>query len=106
MVAQKFSLLLKHSDQESFVVSMHGTLFYISTAYFTPEYIKYIETSRYREADVDGVFLWVRRSVHFDLKDVEQRVQALGFLWALISYVTSANAKINIVTAAIDAAGD
>ncbi|RAL03877.1 uncharacterized protein BO80DRAFT_422792 [Aspergillus ibericus CBS 121593] len=105
MIAQRTKLeLIKHRDQESFVVSMHGTLFYISAAYFSPEYIRYMETTRPGEVtDVDGVLLWVRRSIHFDLKDANQRGQALKFLWALIRYIASGEARLNIVTAAIDA---
>ncbi|PGH13513.1 hypothetical protein AJ79_03644 [Helicocarpus griseus UAMH5409] len=44
MVAQRSKLPIKHSDQELFVLSMHATLFYITVAYFSPEYIRYIET--------------------------------------------------------------
>jgi hypothetical protein len=92
----------QYSDQETFVISMHGTIFYISAAYFPPEYIQYIEANDSTGLDINKIFLWVRRSVHFDLKDVEARAQALGFLWALISYIASGEAKINIVAAAIE----
>ncbi|PTU18160.1 hypothetical protein P175DRAFT_0535071 [Aspergillus ochraceoroseus IBT 24754] len=68
----------RHNDQETFIASMHGTLFYISAAYFSPEYIKYLEAPP-QHAETN---LW----------------------WALINYVASGEAKINIVTAAIDAA--
>lgn len=93
-------LLVKHSDQEAFLLGMHGTLFYVSAAYFSPEYTEYIKTAQHAAADT---ILWVRRSVHFDLKCVDQRVKALELLWALICYVGSGDAKINLVSAAFDA---
>lgn len=97
--------MVKHNDQETFVTSMHGTLLYVSAAYFSPQYIKYLEATRYTDADIDDIHLWVRRSNHFDLKDVDQRVRALELLWALISYIASGKARVNMVTAAIEAAG-
>ncbi|PLB52053.1 hypothetical protein P170DRAFT_377518 [Aspergillus steynii IBT 23096] len=93
----------QHEDQEAFVLSMHGTLFYVSTAYFSPEYIQYIEGNELTELSVDNIFLWVKQSVHFDLKDIDQRVKALEFLWALLGYIASGEAKMNNVTAAITA---
>jgi hypothetical protein len=98
--AQKnIRLPVKHEDQESFVLSMHGTIFYVSTAYFSADYINYLQTGSCPETG--DIFLWVRRSVHFDLKNVEDRGQALRFLWALITYVASGGARVNIVSSAI-----
>ncbi|PGG96326.1 hypothetical protein AJ79_09631 [Helicocarpus griseus UAMH5409] len=97
--AQHEKLLFKHDDQESFVTSMHGTVFYISAAYFSRKYFQYLETGQYSMTDCDNMYLWVRRSIQFDLRDTEQRVQALELLLALITYVLSGNARVNIVTA-------
>ncbi|KAK2813303.1 hypothetical protein FQN50_000618 [Emmonsiellopsis sp. PD_5] len=94
-------LLVKYRDQETFLLGMHGTLFYASASYFSPEYTEYIKTAQHPATDT---FLWVRRSVHFDLKEVDQRVKALEVLWALVCYLASGNAKVNIVAAALDAA--
>ncbi|PYI01683.1 hypothetical protein BO78DRAFT_423297 [Aspergillus sclerotiicarbonarius CBS 121057] len=93
----------QHQDQQSFVISMHGALLYISAAYFSPEYIQYIEANDFTQLDVSRILLWVRRSVHFDLKDVGQRVQALELVWALLDYIASGEARLNIVSAAINA---
>ncbi|TPR02413.1 glutamate decarboxylase [Aspergillus niger] len=106
-IAQRAGLLfIKHSDQEAFVVSVHGTLFYISAAYFSPEYIGYIETAEPAEIAVGDNLLWIRRSIHFDLKRPEDRGQALKFFWALVKYIASGEARSNMVAAAIDAARD
>ncbi|CAK96669.1 hypothetical protein CBS115989_2135 [Aspergillus niger] len=99
-------VLIKHSDQEAFVVCMHGTLFYISAAYFSPEYIGYIETAEPAEIAVGDNLLWIRRSIHFDLKLPEDSGQALKFFWALVKYIASGEARSNMVAAAIDAARD
>ncbi|PYI06518.1 hypothetical protein BO78DRAFT_368958 [Aspergillus sclerotiicarbonarius CBS 121057] len=90
----------KSKDQESFVLSMHGTLFYLSTAYFPPDYIAYLEKGQHAKAG--SLYLWVRRSVHFDLKNVGERIEALRCIWALIRYITSGEAKLNIVSSAIE----
>ena len=83
---------------------MHGTLFYVSAAYFSPDYIRYIEADHFPEADLNGDhYLWVRRSIHFDLKLVEHRVRALEVLWALVTYIASGDAKVDIVLSALKA---
>ncbi|PLN79012.1 hypothetical protein BDW42DRAFT_187030 [Aspergillus taichungensis] len=89
-------------DQESFVISLHGTLFYVSTAYFSPEYISYLKDG---ESPPMPDFLWVRRSTHYDLKDRAGRKGALEILWALVRYIASGEAKVNIVHAAMKALG-
>ncbi|KAL3264250.1 hypothetical protein ABHI18_000994 [Aspergillus niger] len=99
-------VLIKHSDQEAFVICMHGTLFYISAAYFSPEYIHYIETTEPTTIAAGENLLWIRRSIHFDLKCPEDRGQALKFFWALVKYIASGEARSNMVAAAIDAARD
>ncbi|RAL03190.1 uncharacterized protein BO80DRAFT_350548, partial [Aspergillus ibericus CBS 121593] len=95
---QQTPLPVKHQDQELFVLSMHGSLFYVSAAYFSPRYMAYIQEGSYSG---DDTFLWVRRSIHFDLKKVEDRGEALGFVWGLVSYISSGNARVNIVSSAI-----
>lgn len=62
----------KHKSQEAFIISLHGTLFYTTAAYFCPKYIKYIKTGKYARKD-SGNRLWVRRSVQLDLKDPEKK---------------------------------
>ncbi|KAB8232294.1 uncharacterized protein BDW43DRAFT_320232 [Aspergillus alliaceus] len=88
VITQLYKLILRHGDQETFVISIDGPFLYISTAYVSREYVRYTETARYSEADAGKICLWVRR------------VQALESLWALVSYIASGNAKVNIVTAA------
>ncbi|KAB8230372.1 uncharacterized protein BDW43DRAFT_302475 [Aspergillus alliaceus] len=97
---QKSFLENRYRDQETLLISMHRTLFYISTAYFSPEYIQYME----KIYSMVGYILI--RSAHFDLKNVEQRVQALELLRGLISYVASGEEKVDIVAAAIEATQD
>lgn len=95
----RLNLPVKHEDQESFVFSMHGTIFYVSAAYFPADYLNYLQAGSH--PNIGDNFLWVRRSVHFDLKNVEDRTRALRLLWALAVYVASGRAKVNIVSSAI-----
>ncbi|PYI09187.1 hypothetical protein BO78DRAFT_405151 [Aspergillus sclerotiicarbonarius CBS 121057] len=95
---QQTPLPVKHQDQETFVLSMHGTLFYVSAAYFSPRYIAYIRDGSYSGEET---FLWVRQSIHFDLKKVEDRGEALRFVWGLVIYISSGSARVNIVSSAI-----
>ncbi|KAE8144720.1 hypothetical protein BDV25DRAFT_134420 [Aspergillus avenaceus] len=95
-------MLIRHPDQELFVIGMHGTVLYFSAAYFPPEYIRYLEMDHSANAYGPAtIFLWVRRSRHFDFKSTEDRVQALKFLWALITYIASGTARVNIVFSAL-----
>ncbi|GAD94751.1 hypothetical protein PVAR5_3380 [Paecilomyces variotii No. 5] len=92
-VFQNTKIIRRHNDQESFVIGMHGTLFYVSAAYFSAEYIRYLTGPQGAESSFDR-YLWVRRSVHYDLKDERDRVQAAKALWALIAYIASGEARI------------
>ncbi|KAK1141309.1 hypothetical protein N8T08_009216 [Aspergillus melleus] len=67
-------LPIKHQDQEQFVIALHGTVFSISAAYFPPEYFGYLQG---RVTDRAEIFLWVRRSVYYDLKKPDDRIKAL-----------------------------
>ena len=87
-------------DQESFVISLHGAIFYVSTAYFSPDYISYLKDD---ESPLVLDYLWVRRSTHYDLKDKAGRKEALIILWALVCYIAGGEAKVNIIHAAIKA---
>lgn len=93
-------LMLQYEDQEAFVLCMHGTQLYLASAYFSKEYICYLNTGGYKEGENDDVILWVRRSIHYDLKEPDQRAMALELIWALITYLASGAARVSIIGAA------
>ena len=67
------------SDQEAFVLSIHGTQLKLTAAWFPKEYLQAVHSPT---MPVDQT-LWVRRSKPYDLKDPYQRVQALMVYIAL-----------------------
>ncbi|GCB22955.1 hypothetical protein AAWM_05840 [Aspergillus awamori] len=102
---EKFNPTAFAQERPGGLCDLHARV-YISAAYFSPEYIHYIETTEPTTIAAGENLLWIRRSIHFDLKCPEDRGQALKFFWALVKYIASGEARSNMVAAAIDAARD
>ncbi|RAL14712.1 uncharacterized protein BO97DRAFT_412519 [Aspergillus homomorphus CBS 101889] len=92
----RYPLPVKHADHETFVISQHTTILYISSAYLTADYIRYLRTGVLPGGD-HNFSLWVPRSITFSLNVVHERGEGLGFLWALVQYLRSGSAKVNTI---------
>lgn len=82
-----------NGDQESFVLTIHGTQVRLAAAYFTAEYLGYLESA---EMSVDQ-YLYVRRSRFFEMKNPEDRKETLNMCIGLVEYLLSGYAVIEQV---------
>jgi hypothetical protein len=80
-------------DQEAFVLSIHGTHLKLTVAYFTEQYLSYVNSPTMPITET----LWVRRSPAIDLKLEEGRRNALRLLIGLIRYLESGEAEIGLL---------
>lgn len=82
-----------NGDQESFVLTIHGTQVRLAAAYFTAEYLGYLESA---QMPVDQ-HLYVRRSRFFEMKNPEDRKETLKMCIGLVEYLLSGYAVIEQV---------
>lgn len=80
-------------DQEGFVVSVHGTKLKITAAHFSAEYLSSVNSKIMPVSQV----LWVRRTAPLDLRDVDDRVEALRWIIGLVAYMYSGGAEIGLI---------
>jgi hypothetical protein len=80
----------KKGDQESYLITIHGTQMRVVAAYFTKDYLRYVQSN---ELPVDQ-HLHVRRSRYFELKDPEGRVDALKLVFGVFRYIMSGRAAM------------
>lgn len=86
------------THRESFVISLHVCTLLCQRSILLTRPHQLLKDG---ESPPLSDFMWVRRSTHYDLKDEAGRKEALSMLWALIRYIASGEAKVNIVRAAM-----
>lgn len=74
-------------------MTIHGTRFRLTTAYFTAEYLRHVQST---SMPTDH-HLYVRRSRHFELKNPDGRKDALLTAMGLINYFFSGEAVMEQV---------
>lgn len=72
-------------DQEAYLMTIHGTRFRLTTANFTAEYLRCVQSTQMPTKE----HLYVRRSRHFELKDPGGRTDTLMTAMGLINYLFS-----------------
>lgn len=80
-------------DQEGFVIRVHGTQLKITAARFSAEYLSSVNSKIMPVSQV----LWVRRTAALDLRDVDDRVEALHWMIGLVAYMYSGEAEIGLL---------
>lgn len=80
----------KAGDQESFVLTIHGTQLRLAVAYFTKEYLGAAQSAVMPASQR----VHVRRSRFFELKNPDDRVAAMRLCVGLMRYVLSGDAAI------------
>lgn len=81
------------TDQEAFVLSMHGTHLKLTAAHFTSEYLSHVRSHTMPQSEK----LLVRRSKPFDLKSKLGRAGALQLCIGIFEYLRSGKAEIALL---------
>ena len=81
------------ADQEAFVVSIHGTRLKITAAHFKEEYLKAVNSNTMPISHTQ----WLRRTYSLDLRKVQDRIEALRWLFGLLRYLHSGEAEISFL---------
>lgn len=91
MALNEFSRQIpRQNDEETFLLSIHGTKLRLVTTYFTAEYFSHLQSHQMPVSQV----LYVRRSQFFEMKDPDGRVEALRMCIGLTRYILSGRAEI------------
>lgn len=111
LIAQEFGEMLSQAseqrklgyekstfDQEAFVASMHGTLFRLSCAYFSDEYLTCVKQMT---SVPNATRIYFRRSRAFEMKDPSDRVEASRLLFGALKYLRSGEARIATLQAVL-----
>ncbi|ODM16251.1 hypothetical protein SI65_08250 [Aspergillus cristatus] len=81
------------SDQEAFVLSTYGIHLKLMSALFPKEYLQGVHSPTMPVEQT----LWVIRTKPYDLKDPDQRAQALKVCIALIAYLHSGKGSVGLL---------
>lgn len=81
------------ADQEAFVINIHGTRLKITAAHFSEEYLKAVNSNTMPISHTQ----WLRRTYSLDLRKVQDRIEALRWLFGLLRYLHSGEAEISFL---------
>lgn len=81
------------SDQEAWIITMHGTELRLVTAHFSQDYLRRVNSSSMPPSEHLVVF----RSVPIDLKTADGRLTGLRLMVALVEYLRFGRPKIALL---------